>query len=203
MLRQRLKFAKSVFNTCVVFVRTYFIGSRGENVFDRAGKEIPFIEAAATVFWSLEKYLSLFFDYDNPAFVFPSTSFIHTCATNRLEALCPTVAAFLKSHHITNFDFLEDDIRALFITGRSLQDAQFMMSCFLVEREPALLVILFVVSLFADIATRFADSHVPSDPDLFTEIILSELSSVNLRLLVYNADALRTFIHSLTQPAED
>lgn len=197
MLRQRVAFSKVVFSACLVFVKTYFMGSCGENVFDKAGKEVSFVEAAATVFWSLEKYLSMFYDYDNAGFMLPSTAFIYTCASSRLEVVCPTVSAFLKSRGITSFDFLEADIRALFIMGRSLQDAQFIMSRFLLERDPALLVILLVTSLFADLATRFTESPGHSDPELFTEMVLSELSNINLRLLVYNADGLRTYIKTL------
>lgn len=165
-------------------------------MFDRFGNEIPFIEAAAAVFWSFHKYVVMFIEYDNPEFVFPSTQFIYTCVAERLDVACPTVSSFLKAHDITSFEFLERDIRESFIGGRSLQDAQFIMACFMIDSEPALLITLFVAALFAELANRLTDTPVPSDRELFIEMILAEISKVNLRLLIYNADALRTYIKS-------
>ena len=68
------------------------------------------------------------------------------------------------------------------------------MACFLIDIEPALLITLFVAALFAELANRLTDTPVPSDRELFIEMMLAEISKVNLRLLIYNADALRTYV---------
>lgn len=155
----------------------------------RNGEKLNFEETSVLLFTVFSRCYDLLMDVGSAFCQMPDRSTLFTDTLRVLEEQSPATAQLLKTHGIENFDFLHLYIDSFFMAGRSEEDSVLIFTAILSMARCNLPTFMkcFMASTLILLHTRLENSQIDS-PQTFMELYLSLLSTVNVRLLLFNVD---------------
>lgn len=153
---------------------------------------MPFNDAAAMVFYSLQNFITSYIENKDSEYKFPPLQFIFNTIQRKIIQHSPRISHFFQVNEITSLDFIAEQWSQLFLIDRSLEDAQVLMLYFILSPDPPYSVTLLIAAMIAELDVQLED-NLPEFQLLFSQMVARGIRSMNVNLLMYNVDKLRIF----------
>lgn len=180
-------FESYIFEFAIMFIKSYFVCAINSNCFvDINRKERTLDEAAAMVFWSLQKLNNHFIDYNSKEFELIPHQAVYDFITKKLNDTFPQIKKFIDEKQLKDFSFLNMSLKELFVSKRYLEETQMMICFLLISKDPLLFFFSFICSIFIELDK----TTYKLTPELINSIgfINDKINTLNFMLLLVNTD---------------
>ena len=177
-------FSHSLVDICVFFVDNLISADMGNGyIMCQNGEKLSIKEVSAKVFLLFEQYFSRSID---------SLDRLYQETMELLLDASPTTHALLADYSVSDFVFLKDFIHEYFINERSNDESTLLFTAAFASQSLFSFFKHFIAESFILLHSRLSQTPM-EQKNLFQSYYLGLLSSVNIRLLLFNTHLMQDF----------
>lgn len=159
------------------------------HVVDQSNQRVPLLTAESRIFWVFKGFSDRFLGTNKEKNVMPPLDGLFLSTKSFLGHISPQIVSLLETYGVVDLEFCKDDIFHLFASGRKSDDALLILTSFVLSPNVSQYLQTILCALFVFLE-KYLETIPARDGDRFKRTVRSLVGSIDIRLLMNNAEKL-------------